>query len=372
MAELSVRGRAEQPGSAATVLSMRRSGDRGAPAYNTSKHIFYAADRFADVLHQQAVEEANWDEVRDAGGIDLLVALLRLGPCRASTQAAAALTHLAHSSVNRDAIRDAGGIALLVKLLDEPSDSSPAVVAAQPGSSYDWVETATNGAAALRNLTHNNQLNQDAIKEAGGIPPLIKLLSQGPASNAASRAADALGGLARNTHRANQVEIREQQGIEKLVWLLQADPIGEAATKAAGALKHLAFAYSANREHIREVRRAAHDATARRRDARARESSRELARARESARTPTPRHRHSAARPATPPRTPRRCTLASGSPPFPSRADTRTLTLTLARRLRVDDRGRRPHARPRARPRRWAASSRSSTCSTFAATARRT
>ena len=37
---------------------MRRSGDRGAPAYNTSKHIFYAADRFADVLHQQAVEEA--------------------------------------------------------------------------------------------------------------------------------------------------------------------------------------------------------------------------------------------------------------------------------------------------------------------------
>ena len=43
-----MRGRAEQPGSAATVLSMRRSGDRGAPAYNTSKHIFYAADRFAE------------------------------------------------------------------------------------------------------------------------------------------------------------------------------------------------------------------------------------------------------------------------------------------------------------------------------------
>ena len=220
------------------------------------KRIQLAADRFADDLQALAIEEQHWDEVRELGGIDLLVSILRLGPCRAATQSAAALTHLAHSSANRDAIREAGGVSLLVNLLTEPSDGTPVVVAARMAGTpvaYDWIETATNAAAALRNLTHNNASNQDAIREAGGVAPLIRLLGQGAASNAASRAADALGGLARNTHRANQIAIREHGGIEQLVALLTQEPIGEAATKAAGALKHLAFAYSANREAIRDA-----------------------------------------------------------------------------------------------------------------------
>lgn len=134
------------------MLSRRSSSLGSGPS--AAKTIFYAADRFAEQLHTQAVEEANWDEVREAGGIDLLVGLLRLGPCRASTQAAAALTHLAHSCTNRDAIREAGGIALLVALLSTPLETSPAMSPAlsNPG---DWVDTATNAAAALRNLTHN-------------------------------------------------------------------------------------------------------------------------------------------------------------------------------------------------------------------------
>lgn len=227
---------------------------RPAPPQGTAtKLIFSAADRFADVLHAQAVDECNWDEVREAGGIDQLVALLRLGPCRATTQAAAALTHLAHSSTNRDTIREAGGILHLIALLSEPSVTSAAVLYPQNGVVYDWIDTATNAAAALRNLTHNNAANQDEIREKGGIPPLITLLTHGASSNAASRAADALGGLARNTHRANQIAIREAGGIERLVELLSAEPIGEGATKAAGALKHLAFAYSTNREAIREA-----------------------------------------------------------------------------------------------------------------------
>ena len=208
----------------------------------------------ADTLHSQSVDEANWDEVRLSGGLSLLVSLLRLGPCRAATQAAAALTHLAHSSTNRDAIRDAGGIQLLVALLGPPADGSVGAHAATlMQTNYAWVETATNAAAALRNLTHNNPANQDAIREAHGVLPLIDLLAQGPASSAASRAADALGGLARNTHRTNQIAIRESGGIEALVALLSSHPVCEAATKAAGALKHLAFAYSANREAIRDA-----------------------------------------------------------------------------------------------------------------------
>ena len=235
---------------------MSRAGERGDGQSSTAARVIAtAADRFADALHQQATEEATWDAVREVGGIDMLVALLKLGPCRASTQAAAALTHLAHSTTNRDAIREAGGIGSLVLLLSEPMEGSPALIARDymmMQQSYDWVETATNAAAALRNLTHNNTQNQDAIREAHGVLPLIGLLAQSASPNAASRAADALGGLARNTHRQNQIAIREAGGIEQLVALLH-DPVGEAATKAAGALKHLAFAYSANREAIREA-----------------------------------------------------------------------------------------------------------------------
>ena len=215
-----------------------------------------AAERFAKELHALAVADQNWDEVRESGGIDLLVGLLKIGPCPASTEAAAALTHLAHCVENRDAIRESGGVVLLVKLLAKPHD--------RPGmEQHDWVATAANAASALRNLTHNNEKNQDAIRDADGVRPLIGLLSHrapcesspsgsGP-SSAASRAADALGGLARNTHRVNQMAIRDAGGIEQLVALLHEQPIGEAATKAAGALKHLAFAYSANREAIREA-----------------------------------------------------------------------------------------------------------------------
>jgi len=215
-----------------------------------------AAERFAKELHALAVADQNWDEVRESGGIDLLVGLLKMGPCPASTEAAAALTHLAHCVENRDAIRESGGVVLLVKLLAKPHD--------RPGmEQHDWVATAANAASALRNLTHNNEKNQDAIRDADGVRPLIGLLSHrapcesspsgsGP-SSAASRAADALGGLARNTHRVNQMAIRDAGGIEQLVALLHEQPIGEAATKAAGALKHLAFAYSANREAIREA-----------------------------------------------------------------------------------------------------------------------
>ena len=86
-----------------------------------SKAIFRAADAFADALHHQAIDESNWDEMRESGGIYLLVALLKLGFCRAATQAAAALTLLAHSTLNRDAIRNAGGIKELVGLLSAPA-----------------------------------------------------------------------------------------------------------------------------------------------------------------------------------------------------------------------------------------------------------
>ena len=33
-----------------------------------AKHIFSAAERFAETINTQATDEANWDDVREAGG----------------------------------------------------------------------------------------------------------------------------------------------------------------------------------------------------------------------------------------------------------------------------------------------------------------
>ena len=145
---------------------------------------------------------------------------------------------------NRDLIRELGGIEALVTLLSCPSTLPP--------PPYDWLETAANAAFMLRNLTHNNHRNQDAIREAKGVLPLVSLLSQG-ASQVVAHAADALGNLARNSHRVNQIAVREAGGIECLVGLLSAEPIGEVAVTAASALKQLAFSYHENRVAIHDA-----------------------------------------------------------------------------------------------------------------------
>ncbi len=51
-------------------------------------------------------------------------------------------------------------------------------------------------AAALTNLSRKKRSNMIAIAEAGGIPPLVKLLWQGPNSEAAMLSLSALTNLA--------------------------------------------------------------------------------------------------------------------------------------------------------------------------------
>jgi hypothetical protein len=94
--------------------------------------------------------------IRDAGGIEQLVALLHEQPIgEAATKAAGALKHLAFAySANREAIREAGGIEPLVALLELRRDAEEDVMII---------------AGALWNLGYNNPSNQDAIREAGGV-----------------------------------------------------------------------------------------------------------------------------------------------------------------------------------------------------------
>lgn len=80
-----------------------------------------------------------------------------------SGHAAAVLGNLAAGSHQmKDAMRDAGAIPPLVRLLHDSDDI-----------------TAELAAVALRNLSMQNALNRDAIIAADGLVPLLQLLSVG-------------------------------------------------------------------------------------------------------------------------------------------------------------------------------------------------
>lgn len=174
--------------------------------------------------------------ITEAGGIAPLVAMLAPGAeeahgagalgfrlnTEAAANAAGALGVLAASETSRDAIRQQGGIPPLVALLASGADS----------------EAAQEAAGALCNLAHNNDANRDAICAAGAIPRLVKLLSAGVDTSAAAHAAGALRNLALDA--ANLAAIREAGGIPRLVSLLSAGPESEAARRAAAALANMA------------------------------------------------------------------------------------------------------------------------------------
>ena len=177
----------------------------------------------------QATEETNWDEVRDVGGtICCRAAQARAVP--RATQAAAALTHLAHSPNNRDDPRLGWG-RHSVALLREPDSSTAERLAARVTPSvYDWVDTATNAAAALRNLTRNNTQNQTRSatrwRRPSHRPPRAgRLVQRGLARGGRAR-------RPRAQHAPRGADCDPRGGRHRAaVALLSAEPIGEAATK---------------------------------------------------------------------------------------------------------------------------------------------
>ena len=141
---------------------------------------------------------------------------------------------------NQDAIRAAGGIPPLVALLRTGAESM----------------AAQKAAGALANLA-SNTTNKDAIRTAGGIPPLVDLLTAGARAEgpfeAGQHAAAVLANLASNP--INKDAIRQAGGIAALVALLrpQPGPGHTAAQQVAGALANLAANNSANQDAVREA-----------------------------------------------------------------------------------------------------------------------
>ena len=163
------------------------------------------------------------DSLREAGSLVPLVRLLsHHGAAHPSTEAAArALFNLAANDANQDAIRVANGIPPLVALLGAGPESA----------------AATKAAGALFNLAANDT-NKVAIRGAGGIPPLVALLRARADTEAAENASGAMNNLSADLE--SQVAILKAGGIPLLVALLDGGAESEAAENAASALSNLA------------------------------------------------------------------------------------------------------------------------------------
>ena len=104
------------------------------------------------------------------------------------------------NAANKVAIAEAGGIALLVDILRDGS-----------------ADTKWQAAWTLRSLAYTNAANRVLITEAGGVPPLVELLRDRNAA-AKNAATWALESLAWNND-ANAVVIALAIGLEALVQL---------------------------------------------------------------------------------------------------------------------------------------------------------
>ena len=166
--------------------------------------------------------------VAKANGIGPLIALVKRSPLAAQEYAARALWHLASQQENQLAIAygdslqytpKAGAIVPLVAMLAAEGESAPELAA-----------------VILVRLTKASHDVSIAIAKAGGIPPLVKLVSNG-SPGASQQSAAALAEIALVCRNRDQVA--NAAGIPPLIRLLSSTTMGTAET-AARALSHIA------------------------------------------------------------------------------------------------------------------------------------
>jgi vacuolar protein 8 len=215
-----------------------------------------AAMTLKNLVSKKGTKSTYQDAIRKAGGIEPLIGCLRDENANVRKNAARALAHLAHNNgTNQDAIRESPGLALwIARLGDEIFDVCEAAARAL----LDFACNGTNrgiiilylighlksanppsirsGAAMALASLAANAANQDAIREAGGLMPLIACLGD-KISVVRKEAARALGNLADNAK--NQDAIREAGGLMPLIACL-GDKISDVREKAAWALADLA------------------------------------------------------------------------------------------------------------------------------------
>ena len=186
-----------------------------------------------------------------------LVALLGQGTAEAQEHVTHMLIKFAQQSAeNRSAIAEAGAVPRLVMQLKSSGTGTagapmggthggghgvaPGGVA--PGSlsaSSSSMKAQELAAAVLSYLSADGGKNIERIMSAGGVRPLIALLSASESPQAQSSASAVLSDMTR-TSRAIQMAVAKENAIEPLVALLATDNALEARSAAAGAVWSLA------------------------------------------------------------------------------------------------------------------------------------
>ena len=149
-----------------------------------------------DDAHREAAAMA-------ATGCVTLLTLVRRGTRQTKANAALGLAALAADDpAQKDAIREAGGVEVLMTLMRDESGT---------------VDEKCNAAIALAKLADGNAENKEAIRDAGGVTPLVTLARDG-IKKQPSAAAHALASLA-DGNATNQDAIRAAGGVTVLVAL---------------------------------------------------------------------------------------------------------------------------------------------------------
>ena len=229
------------------------------PDVNVRKYAAYALNNFS-------TNATNQDAIREAGGLAPLIGCLSDKCPGLRLHAAKALASLAADATNQDAIREAGGLMPLIaaclgdEISDVREDAARALAAlACNGTNIGLIILYLIGnlkndnplsirlaaTSAFVNLA-NNVTNQDAIREAGGLAPLIGCLRD-ESLGVRQNAAQALASLAANA--TNQDAIREAGGLAPLIGYLR-DGNSDMRHYAAGALGILAM-NTTNKDSIR-------------------------------------------------------------------------------------------------------------------------
>ena len=231
----------------------------------------------AALSHLSGDSDENVIAIKDAAGIEPLVAMLKSDSVEGQAHAAAVLADM--TRVYREEVAGAEGtIDRLVTLLVEGSSSDIRAEAAgtlwslaaggtktqvlitKAGAIQPLVallkdpdmRTQRKAAAALASLAVGNAKNQQSIAQVGSIPPLVELLGEQYTGEVQLYAAGTLAELARGNSK-NQAAIAKTGCIAKLVHLVEASPSGPVKEEAAGVLWSLSQKNFATQVAIADV-----------------------------------------------------------------------------------------------------------------------
>ena len=187
--------------------------------------------------------EDNRKSIVDANGIVPLLDILESASPKAKENAVAAIKELCRNSKNNQfLIAKSGGIARLVGVLSGFS--------ANTMKESTLVQLCTLAASAIKEMAKDNRSNQDAITEAGAIPPLVAMLTS-PAAQMQANAAGALANLAHH-HSDNQGAIARTGAVAPLCSLMK-EGSDETKDESAWAIWSLATNHSGNKDTIAKL-----------------------------------------------------------------------------------------------------------------------